>query len=117
MAITYTWKVTGVKTKNEGSFSDAVVQTYWEKIGTDENGNEGKFSGATPFTTSGLDQSAFVSFNELTEEIVLAWIKSVVVGSYEEHVNNQIQKQIDQKINSVTEQSLPWAAPTPETPA
>ena len=111
MAITYTWKVTGLKVKNlSENKENAVVQTYWEKIGTDENGNEGKFSGATPFTPDPTDTSGpFVPFEELTEENVLTWIKSIVVSDYERHVNEKIKDQIDLKINPVTEPSLPWA--------
>ena len=114
MAITYTWKVTSVKTKTEGSNQNAVVQTYWTKTGTDEDGHEGTFSGATPFTTVGMPEGyEFVPFNQLTEEMVLDWIKAVVVGGYEEHVNGVIQKQIDEKHNPVVETALPWAsAPT-----
>ena len=114
MAITYTWSITGLKTKNEGDNTNAVVQTYWKKIGTDENGNEGTFSGATPFTSVDVPAGEFVAFEDLTEETVLDWIKSVVVGNYEQHVNGQIQKQIDDKITPVVEASLPWApAPAP----
>jgi len=51
----------------------------------------------------------------LTEEDVLDWIKTVVVGSYEEHVTGKIQEQINEKINPVTEQSLPWAPPEANT--
>jgi hypothetical protein len=110
MAITYTWKVTSVKTKTEGSNQNAVVQTYWTKTGTDEDGHTGTFAGATPFTTVGMpDGYTFVPFEELTEEMVLDWIKAVVVGGYEEHVNAQIQKQIDEKHNPVVEAALPWA--------
>lgn len=110
MAITYTWKVTGLKVKDISNVQNAVVQTYWQKIGTDENGNEGTFSGATPFTADPTDSSGpFIPFEELTEENVLDWIKSIVVGQYEEHVNEQIQKQIDEKVNPITEPTLPWA--------
>lgn len=111
MAITYTWKVTSLKVKDvSDARPSAVVQTYWQKIGKDENGNEGTFSGATPFTLDPNDDSGpFIPFADLTEEDVLNWIKTVVVGSYEEHVNGKIQEQIDQKVNPVTEQSLPWA--------
>lgn len=109
MPLTYTWKVTGLKTKDEGPNARAVVQTYWEKTGTDSNGSVGKFSGATPFTSANVPSELFVPFNELTEEIVLGWIQSVVVGSYEQHVNEQIQKQIDAAANPVVEATLPWA--------
>jgi hypothetical protein len=118
MTITYTWKVTGVKTRDEGPLQNAVVQTYWEKIGTNEAGVEGKFSGATPFTAAGMDPGAFVPFESLTEAVVLGWIQGVVTGSYEEHVNQQIQKQIDEKAVPLQDKPLPWApAPTSPTPA
>ena len=107
----YTWKVTGIKTRNEGEYQSVVVQTYWTKTGTDEDGNEGVFSGATPFTTSTMPEgSTFVPFSELTEEVVLDWIKAAVVG-YENHIDEQIQKQIDQKKAPIEEQTFPWAAP------
>jgi hypothetical protein len=116
MAITYTWEITGLKTKTEGDNLSAVVQTYWKKTGTDENGNEGTFSGATPFTSVDVPNGEFVPFEELTEETVLNWIKAVVVGSYEQHVNGQIQKQIDEKITPIVDAALPWAPPAEEAP-
>jgi hypothetical protein len=113
MAITYTWEVTSIKVKDEGSFTNAVVQTYWKKTGTDENGNEGTFSGATPFSTGNMPEGeTFVPFNELTEEMVLEWIQAVVVNDYERHVNEQIAKQIIEKTTPVTEASLPWKSAT-----
>jgi hypothetical protein len=111
MALTYTWKITGLKTRDEGGKTDAVVQTYWQKIGTDSDGNEGTFSGATPFTINETDSTDFIPFNELTESTAIEWIKQVVIGSYEEHVNEQIQRQIDEKKSNIRESSLPWATP------
>jgi hypothetical protein len=114
MAVTYTWEVTSLKTKNE-TLGDGVVlpnaicQTYWKKIGTDEDGNEGTFSGATPFSAENLTEENFQQFDVLTEEIVLGWIQAIVVDGYEEHVNGQIQKQIDEKVTPITEAAMPWA--------
>jgi hypothetical protein len=117
MAITYTWAVTSLKTRTEGSNENAVVQTYWKKTGTDENGNTGEFSGATPFTTTTMPEgSTFIPLAELTEAIVLGWIQAVVIGSYEEHVNGMIAKQIAEKATPITETPMPWA-PVTETPA
>jgi hypothetical protein len=116
MTITYTWAVTSLKTRTEGSNENAVVQTYWKKTGTDENGNTGEFSGATPFTTTTMPEgSTFVPLAELTEAMVLGWIQDVVVGSYEEHVNGMIAKQIAEKATPITETPMPWA-PIVETP-
>ena len=121
MTITYTWAVKSLKTRTEGSNANAVVQTYWEKIGTDEAGNTGTFSGATPFTTTTMPEgSTFIPLAELTEAIVLGWIQAVVVGSYEDHVNGVIAKQIAEKASPITDAPMPWApaSPTPEsTPA
>ncbi len=107
MAITYTWEVSSLKTKAEGSNADAVIQTYWKKTGTDDDGNVGSFSGATPFTS--VDADPFVAFADLTEADVLGWIQGVVVDDYEVHVNGVIQKQIDALVTPVTEPDLPWA--------
>jgi len=119
MNLTYTWKVTGIKTRDEvnaegETLQNAVVQTYWQKIGTDADGNEGTFSGATPFTAKDVPSGEFVPLAELTEEMVISWIQAVVVGGYEEHVNGMIQKQIDDK--TVTDVKLPWAPEEPEAP-
>lgn len=98
----YTWEVTGLKTTNDGG----VVQTYWKKTGTDADGNTGTFAGATPFEVN-PDAADFIPFDQLTEADVLGWIQAVVVGSYEEHVNGMIQKQISAKM--ITDAAMPWA--------
>jgi hypothetical protein len=117
MTITYTWAVTSLKTRTEGSNENAVVQTYWKKTGTDSAGNTGEFSGATPFTTTTMPEgSTFIPLAELTEATVLGWIQAVVVGSYEEHVNGMIAKQIAEKATPISETPMPWA-PVVEEPA
>lgn len=116
MAITYTWELTSLKKKNVGNLTDFVAQTYWKKIGTDENGVTGEFSGATPFTPEAdADPATFISFEDLTEAQVLGWIQEIVVGDYEKHVNEQIAKQIDTKKNLETEVGsgkFPWSPKT-----
>ena len=112
MAITYTWSLTSLKKKNTGDLNDIVVQTYWQKKGTDADGHEGVFSGATPFDPDQVDPDNFTTFEDLTEEQVLNWIKAVVVGNYEQHVNEKIAEQIEAKKNPVSEVSsgaFPWS--------
>jgi hypothetical protein len=107
----YTWKITGLKTKDINGKPSAVVQTYWTKTGTDENGNQGAFTGATPFTVDPTDESGpFIPFDQLTEADIIAWIQTVVIGDYEQHVDGKIAEQIEQKISPVTEAKLPWVA-------
>jgi hypothetical protein len=104
--MTYTWKITEAKTVDTENVTDAVVQIYWQKIGTDENDNQGIFPGATSFPQSSINPENFIPYGELTEEIILGWIQGVVVGEYEEHVNSTIQKQIDDK--NIKTPDLPW---------
>lgn len=116
MALTYEYKITGLKVRNETiantAVENAVVQTYWTLTGTDENGNVGTFSGATPFTADPTDSSGpFIPFDQLTEQDVIAWISGVVETNpgYKEHINAQIEKQINEKISPISEPALPWA--------
>lgn len=118
MSLTYTWAITGMKTNQ----NEAVVQTYWKKVGTDADGNVGTFSGATPFKIA--EGQDLVPLDLLTETQVLDWIKSVVMGDYETHVDGQIQKDLERNKNVVKDIKLPWApaetaAPvmTPSAPA
>lgn len=112
MSMTYTWEITSLKTQNQtnadgDALANAVIQTYWKKTGTDSDGNTGSFSGATPFTAANTPADTFVAFADLTEATVLGWVQAVVVGGYEEHVNGQIQKQIDEP--TIAEADMPWA--------
>ena len=106
MEITYTWAVTSMKVVDTDDIENAVIQTYWTKTGVDADGNSGMFSGATHLSISTVDPDNFVPYEELTQEIVIGWIQAVVNNQV--HINEHIQKQIDQKKNPVIEKPLPW---------
>ena len=119
MALTYTWSLKTLKKTNTSEFEDVVVQTTWECTGTDEDGYSGTFHGATPFKAEDVDGDGFITYADLTEEIVLGWVQGVVVGSYKDHIDEQIMKQINQAKNPVVEVNnadLPWASNTAPTP-
>ena len=111
--VTFKWEVTGMKVSDEGPNTNAVVQTYWRKTGTDENGNEGKFDGATPFTSVDVPEGEFVSYEDLTEEMVLSWIQPVAeVPSYRDHINEMIAAKIGEKLNiKRSVDRMPWQDP------
>lgn len=122
MAFTYTWEVTGLRTRDELNaegevLPGAVVQTYWKVVGTDEAGNTGSFTGATPFTAKDVPAGEFVAFSELTEEVVLEWIKAVVEKdkAYKMHIDSRILNEIDQ--TKTKDALLPWAPEKNVTPA
>ena len=121
MALTYTWKIKSLKKQDDPSveLNDIIVQTYWECTGTDSAGNSGTFHGATPFEPDQVDPANFTTYENLTEAQVLGWIQNVVNNNpgYKDHIDQQIQKQIDAIVKPMTEvtgESLPWAAPAPD---
>ena len=117
MGYTYEWKLTGLRKQNSENVNDAVIGTHWKLIGTDEDGNEGTFTGATPFSISTINTSSFTPYSELTEAQVLGWIKNHVSGSnpstnYMAHINGVIEKEIASKKwvkVEVAEVDLPWS--------
>jgi len=122
MALTYTWAVTSLKKTTDGSVDNFVVQSTWTCTGTDEDGDSGVFNGATPFPLDSLDPATFIPYEDLTEADVIGWIQAVVVGSYKEHVDAQINKQIaliKDPVVEVPNGDFPWdptPTPTPPTP-
>ena len=122
MAITYTWKMKEIKivdqTNSEGKvLKDAVVQTLWQKIGKDDDGNEGIFMGATPLTAVNVPEADFKALNTLTEEQVLGWIKAIVEpdASYVAHINEVIEEAIEN--NKIKLAPMPWDDAPPPSPA
>ena len=129
MALTYEWKLTGLKKQDTADLSDLVVGTRWELKGTNSDDVFGKFSGATPLDLPDADEENYVAYADLTETQVLGWIKNIVSGSgsgnYMPHINEQINKQIAEKVYTqleVQSNDLPWSETsgssevTPEAP-
>ena len=122
MTLTYEWKITSLKKVDNPSIelNDIIVQTHWTCTGTDVNGNSGTFSGATPFEPDQADPDNFTTYENLTEAIIIDWIKQVVNSNpmYKEHIDGQIQKQIDvivRPIVEITGDALPWVTPESNT--
>lgn len=116
MGYTYEWKLVGLRKQNTDTLEDVVVGTNWKVTATDEQGNQGSFVGATPFSPKDLNGDGFVDYRDLTEDLVIGWIKNEVSGSgpknYWDHISEQIGKEIyAKKYNRVTvmETDLPWA--------
>lgn len=114
MALNYNWKVTQLRKTTQGDASDVIINVRWTLEGTDsESGESGTFYGATPFE---YVEGSFTPYEELTEEQVIGWVQNYVSGSggYQEHIDERIWKEIDDKLNvkqDVEEASLPWAPP------
>ena len=116
MALTYEWKLTGLRKQDTADITDLVVGTRWELKGTNEDGVFGTFSGATPLDIPDADEEGHIPYADLTEAQVLGWIQDIVSGSastnYMDHIEEQINKQIQDKtytLLDVQENDLPWS--------
>ena len=117
MALTYEWKLTGLKKQDTADLTDLVIGTRWELKGTNEDGVFGTFSGATPLDIPDADEPGYIAYADLTETQVLGWVKNIVSESaatqYMDHINEQIEKQISEKtytLLEVQENDLPWSS-------
>ena len=117
MGYTYEWKLIGLKKQNSANINDAVVGTNWKLTATDEDGNVGTFTGATPFSINTINTASFTTYNDLTETQVIGWIKNHVSGSntttnYWAHISGVIEQEINSKKwvkVEVSEIDLPWS--------
>jgi hypothetical protein len=121
MALTYAWKLTGLKKANSETTKDVIIGTRWELTGTDADGNSGTFSGATPFSMANVEMHNFVPYENLDQDTVIGWIQAEVVGGYKDHVEQKILAQIEavkNEIKDVQATDFPWAEPVvePEAP-
>ena len=109
MSLTYNWKLLRFSKKNnsELNLNNVIVQTYWSKTGTNEDGISATFVGGTPFVLSQVDPDNFIPYENLTEEIVLSWIKSA--NNANTYIDEVIDDMIDQQVNpDIEEDNFPW---------
>lgn len=114
MAITYTWAITGLTKDTAGT----VVKVDWKKTGTNQNGVTAVFNMSDDFNDGDPSSDSYIAFDSLTEADVTSWIQNRVIGKYQLDVDYQIQRQIQEKIDSAdvtTSAPMPWA-PEEEVP-
>ena len=121
MAIQMTWVINGMLTApSEDGLTDVVKSINWTRTATEEvvDGETPKiyvasFPGVTPCPTPSSEN--FIAYPDLTEAEVIAWLEQLVdVPSLDARLTKQVQDQINPP---VVELPLPWAPPTPPTPA
>jgi hypothetical protein len=110
MAITYSYKITQLEmAPSLDGLSDVVTRARFTYTGIDSgSGYSGSFQGATPMPAP--NSGSFTPLEDLTEAEVIEWVK---VTHPTDHMQEQIQKQINLQITPKYEQvPLPWN-PTP----
>jgi hypothetical protein len=118
MPVTYEWKILSLEVRDESpDHPNSVVIVKWKKTGRDDDGNEASFQGSTPFSAASIPAENFIPYNQLTEEIVIGWVREklenvITTGDYSfcenDRVNERIEKQITALKAPVKSESLPW---------
>jgi len=93
MAITYTWKVTGLMVQDEGDLEKVAVMSNFSINGTD-----GEYTGQVSYAVNLLQPDAenFTPYADITEEQAVQWTKNALgedrVSAMEQEVADQIAK-------------------------
>jgi hypothetical protein len=98
----YTWTIVDMDRLTSDNF---VVTVHYNVSATD-----GTYSASTYGTITYQEQpgETFVPYDQLTEEIVVGWVKESLG---EATVEASLQSQIDAQINPVQQSGLPWSKP------
>ena len=122
MAWDLTFKIKNIKVKDVvdedgNTLENAVFQTYWTVIGTNENGETEEQPGALPLSTVNANAATFTAFGDLTEEDVVGWIEAYYADNPDFLQN--IHKEMDRAYARRTERDLgekelPWYVPPEE---
>lgn len=110
MANTYTWTVENMASQKDlDTFNDVVVEVAWFCAGTD-----GTYHSTVPGLTRLTfvpGESAFIPYDQLTQEQVLNWIWSQGVSQVD--VEATVDQLIEEQINPpIVFLPLPWVPPT-----
>lgn len=104
---TFTWSISRMDTIQIPD-PNYVVKAYWNLQAT--NGTETVSTGGIATFSSEQSESGFIPYNQLTQEIVLGWVKTQLgdsgVASYEESLQKQLTPAPTPEYTP-----LPWAAP------
>lgn len=101
------YKIKELNTKNLGSFNDYVVSVVFEVVGT-LNGDYKSFTQTTEFKIN-ENTAGFISYGELTEEIVIGWVKNNI-GRRADALESIIKKYFDIRENPP---QMPISKPLP----
>ena len=118
MAITYTWKITGVKkAPSLDGLSNVITHVNFDYTGSKGSGaskKESTFHGACP--VGAPDSESFIEIDKVTEANVIEWAKAIHPV---DHMNEVIGKKIAEMESptnvEVDSSELSWL-PTTETP-
>ena len=107
---TYTWKVANL----ERNVADGKVNTVHYTVNAlsdqvDPNSESGGFFSAGAYGSVGLDGDLSVAFEDLTEEVVVGWVKEKLGGDEKvAEIQAALDAQIAEKAAPTKAAGVPW---------
>ena len=106
---TFTWKVANLERNVEDGKVYAVhytVNALSDQV--DPNSESGGFYSAGAYGSLGFDGEVTVPFTDLTEEVVVGWVKEQFGAEKVAEIEAALQAQIDEKVTPTKAAGLPW---------
>ena len=106
---TFTWKVANL----ERNLADGRVGTVHYTVNAlsdtvDPNSESGGFYSAGAYGSVGLEGDVTTPFENLTEEVVVDWVKAQFGTEKVAEIEAALQNQIDLQITPVSAAGIPW---------
>ena len=106
---TFTWKVANL----ERTLADGRVGTVHYTVNAlsdtvDPNSESGGFYSAGAYGSVGLDGEVTTPFENLTEEVVVGWVKEHFGAEKVAEIEAALQAQIDEKAAPTKAAGVPW---------
>lgn len=106
--IKYTWRINTITKKTISDTDSVIFNVVWEKFGIDEDGHSGVYKISTRLNTSDINSDNFIAYEDLSEDIVIGWIKSVInEEEVDKYIQNEIKRAKDKEIQ-VENGNFPW---------
>ena len=106
---TFTWKVANL----ERNVADGKVYTVHYTVNAlsdqvDPNSESGGFFSAGAYGSIGFDGEVTTPFADLTEEVVIGWVKEQFGAEKVAEIETALQAQIDEKVAPTKAAGVPW---------
>ena len=106
---TFTWKVANL----ERNVADGKVYTVHYTVNAlsdqvDPSSESGGFYSAGAYGSLGFDGEVTTPFADLTEEVVVGWVKEQFGAEKVAEIEAALQNQIDLQITPVSAAGIPW---------
>lgn len=92
----------------ERTLPDGVVYTAHWRVTKEQDGKVGTAYGTASFPAKDPSDPDFVPYDQLTEAVVVEWVKAALGTEQVTALETSVQEQINTQLNPTTAAGLPW---------